>query len=108
MRLGNKKGEKKMTKTKHGYQYEHERITAPTQTAYIVALERKLKEYIDADRPPVYTEHDGIAAITYHAYGSYCYTFLHDKKMGIGANMVANNFDETVKRMTEHVTNYAK
>lgn len=95
-----------MIKTKLGYQYEHERIIAPTQAEYITKLEAKLKEYIAADRPPVYAEHDEIAAIAYHAFGSYCYSFLHDGKMAIGANMVADNFQETVSRMTNHVENY--
>ena len=97
-----------MIKTKHGYQYEHESITAATQAEYIVALENKLKEYIEADRPPIYHENGGIAAIAYHGFGSYCYSFIRDGKVSIGANMVADNFDETVSRMTEHVDTYNK
>jgi len=95
-----------MIKTKHGYQYEHERVTAPTQSEYITKLEAKLKEYIEVDKPPVYTEHNGIAAIAYHAMGSYCYSFIHDGKIAIGCNMVANDLGETVSRMTNHVETY--
>jgi len=95
-----------MTKTRHGYQYEHERIIAHTQAEYITKLEAKLKEYIEADKPPVYTEHDGIAAIAYHACGSYCYSFIHDGKLGIGANIVANDLEETTSRMVNHVETY--
>ena len=95
-----------MIKTKHGYQYEHDSIIAPTKAEYIVALESKLKEYIEADKPPVYHSNDGVAAIAYHGFGSYCYSFIHDGKVSIGANMVANTLEETVSRMTEHVDRY--
>lgn len=96
-----------MVKTKHGYQYEHEKIIAPTQAEYITKLEAKLKEYIEADKPPVYTEHDGISAIAYHSHGSYCYSFIRDGKVAIGCNMVSDTFAGTVLRMVHHVMTYS-